>query len=212
MSKKLVKKDWIGNKATAFSQIGTIYETKQTDPNRGVDFYASPPQALKDLLEYENFSNVWEISDGAGHLCQVLKEKKILARHSDLIDRGCGEGGIDFLRETKKWDGDIITNPPYRHAQLFVEKALELILVRRRIAMLLKIQFLEGKNRQRLFKTNPPKIIYVWPGRISCALNGKFEDIKHGSPMMFGWFVWEKGFKDDPIIKWFSYFKSGGLI
>lgn len=206
MKTQTLKKDWTGNKATAFSQIGTIYETKQTDPNRGVDYYASPPQALRDLLKYESFENVWECADGAGHLCQVLKENGILGKHSDLIDRGCGERGIDFLdiNGICQWPGDIITNPPYRYAQSFVEKALEIVFTGRKVAMLLKIQFLEGKNRQRLFKANPPKTIYVWPGRITCALNGKFEDIKHGSPMMFGWFVWEKGFRGDPIIKWFN--------
>lgn len=197
-----MKKDWTGNKATAFSQIGTIYATKQTDPNRGVDYYASPPQALEDLLSVERFENVWECSDGEGHLCRVLKKHNILGRHSDLIDRGCGEGGVNFLLQKSIWNGDIITNPPYRYAQRFVEHALSIIPEKRKVAMLLKIQFLEGKSRQRLFISNPPKTIYVWASRISCALNGKFEDIKHGSPMMFAWFVWEKGLICDPVIKW----------
>ncbi len=197
-----MKKDWTGNKATAFSQIGTIYQTKQTNPDRGADYYASPPKALEDLLKVETFDNVWECADGEGYLCKVLKEKGILGKHTDLIDRGCGQGGIDFLLENE-WRGDIITNPPYKYAQNFVENALRIILTGRKVAMLLKIQFLEGKNRQKLFKVNPPKKIYVWSGRISCALNGNFKNIKHGSPMMFAWFVWEKGFRGDPIVKWF---------
>jgi len=199
-----MKKDWTGNKATAFSQIGTIYNTKQTNPERGVDYYASPPKSLEDLLRVEKFENVWECADGEGHLCGVLKKYGILGKHSDLIYRGCGEGGVDFLLWSGTWNGDIITNPPYRYAQQFVEHALEIIPDGRKVAMLLKIQFLEGKNRKRLFKNNPPKTIYVWSGRISCALNGKFDEIKHVSPMMFAWFVWEKGFKGDPFIKWFD--------
>ena len=195
--------DWTGNKATAFSQIGTIYQTKQTDPNRGVDYYATPPEALEDLLKVETFNNVWECADGEGHLCKVLLSKGILGKHTDLISRSCGTGGIDFILETDFWNGDIITNPPYKYAQIFVENSLRLIHKGNKVAMLLKIQFLEGKNRQRLFKINPPKIIYVWSGRISCALNGKFENIKHGSPMMFAWFIWTKGWFGDPIIKWF---------
>lgn len=199
-----MKKDWTGNKATVFSQIGTIYSTKQTNLHRGIDYYATSPQALEDLLSVEKFGNVWECADGEGHLCRVLKKYGILGRHSDLIDRGCGEGGVDFLLQKLIWDGDIITNPPYRYAQQFVEHALSIIPKGRKIAMLLKIQFLESKNRQKLFINNPPKIIYVWAGRMFCAFNGKFEDIKHGSPMMFAWFVWEKGFMGDPVIKWFE--------
>lgn len=197
-----MKKDWTGNKATAFAQQGVIYKTKQTNPDRGRDFYATPPKALEDLLALEKFSNVWECADGAGHLCQVLKKYNILSRHSDLIYRGCGEGGVDFLKETKQWNGDIITNPPYRYAKEFVEKALELVPEGRKVAFLLKIQFLESKSRKELFMKNPPKKIYVWCNRITCALNGDWDNIIHESPMMFAWFVWEKGFKGDPVIKW----------
>jgi hypothetical protein len=198
-----MKKDWIGNKATAFAQIGTIYQTKRTNPNRGVDYYATPPKALEDLLQREKFERVWECADGEGHLCGVLKKYGLLSKHSDLIDRGCGEI-IDFLKWQGKWDGDIITNPPYRQALQFVLHALEIVPEGRKVAMLLKIQFLEGKQRRKLlFNDNRPIRIYVWSNRISCALNGKFDEIKHGSPMMFAWFVWEKGFKGDPVIKWF---------
>lgn len=198
-----MKKDWTGNKSTVFAQIGTIYQTKRTNPNRGVDYYATPPKALEDLLSVEKFSDVWECADGEGHLCDVLANHKILKKHSDLIDRGCGEV-IDFLKYNGKWEDNIITNPPYRFAKEFVQKALDIIPERRKVAMLLKIQFLESKGRLNLFRENPPKTIYVWSKRISCALNGKFDEIKHESPMMFAWFVWEKGFKGSPQIKWFE--------
>lgn len=122
-----MKKDWTGNKSTAFAQIGTIYKTKQTNPDRGFDYYASPPQALEDLLAYEKFERVWECADGEGHLCRVLNRHGILARHSDLIDRGCGEGGVDFLAQNEIWNGDIITNPPYRYGKEFAEHALEIL-------------------------------------------------------------------------------------
>jgi hypothetical protein len=198
-----MKKDWTGNKATVFAQIGTVYKTKRTNPDRGLDYYATPQKALEDLLQREQFQNVWECADGEGHLCGVLKKYGLLARHSDLVDRGCGSI-IDFLKYQGEWEGDIITNPPYRYAMQFVLKALEIIPDGRKVAMLLKIQFLEGKQRRKLlFNENPPARIYVWSDRISCALNGKFDKIKHGSPMMFAWFVWEKGFKGDSIIKWF---------
>jgi hypothetical protein len=198
-----MKKDWTGNKATVFAQIGTIYKTKQTNPDRGLDYYATPPKALEDLLQREQFQNVWECADGEGYLCEVLKKYGLLAKHSDIVDRGCGEV-IDFLKYQGEWDGDIITNPPYCYAMQFVLKALEIIPEGRKVAMLLKIQFLEGKQRRKLlFNENSPAKIYIWSDRISCALNGKFDEIKHGSPMMFAWFVWEKGSKGNTVIKWF---------
>jgi hypothetical protein len=199
-----MKKDWVGNKATAFSQIGTIYKTKQTNPNRSVDFYATHPQAVRDLLRHEDFSNVWEIADGAGHICKEISH--ILTRHSDVVDRGCrvinNWENIDFLKYDGIWNGDIITNPPYRWGLEFARKALEIIPEGNRVAMLLKIQFLEGKKRRGFLRENPPRYVYVWSGRMTCALNGNFENITHGSPMMFSWFVWYKGYKGNPEIKW----------
>lgn len=71
--------------------------------------------------------------------------------------------------------------------------------------MFLRIQFLETKDRKYLFKHFPPKIIYVSSSRILCAMNGKFEDYsKNGSAACYCWFIWEKGFVGDTIIKWFN--------
>ena len=70
---------------------------------------------------------------------------------TDLVDRGYGKGNVDFVACTKQFDGDIITNPPYKFAKEFVEKGLELVPEGRRVFMFLKLQFLEGKTRRKLF-------------------------------------------------------------
>jgi hypothetical protein len=71
--------------------------------------------------------------------------------------------------------------------------------------MFLKIQFLEGKKRKILFEKFPPKTVYVSSSRILCAPNGDFESMKkNGSAVAYCWFIWEKGFNGDPVIKWFN--------
>lgn len=82
-------------------------------------------------------------------------------RSTDLIDRGYGQGGVDFLQTDEMWDGDIITNPPYKYAKEFVEHAMNVIPDGRKVFMFLKLQFLEGKARGELFKKYPPKCVYV---------------------------------------------------
>ena len=67
--------------------------------------------------------------------------------------------------------------------------------------MFLKLQFLEGKARKSLFKKYPPKVVYVSSARLLCAKNGEFEKYP-SSAVAYAWFVWEKGFTGDPIIKW----------
>lgn len=67
--------------------------------------------------------------------------------------------------------------------------------------MFLKLQFLEGKNRKKFFKENPPKVVYVSSSRLECGINGKFSGT---SAVAYAWFVWEKGFKGEPVIRWFN--------
>jgi len=62
---------------------------------------------------------------------------------------------------TRGGRGDIITNPPYKYELEFVEHALKIISKGNKVAMFLKLQFLEGKKRKRLFVTNPSKVLYV---------------------------------------------------
>lgn len=107
---------------------------------------------------------------------------------------------MDFLKQTEVFDGDIITNPPYKYAQEFIEKALELVPEGHKVCMFLKVQFLEGKGRRKLFEKYPPKRVWVSSSRIPCGRNGNFEP----SAVAYAWYVWEKGYKGDTIIKWFN--------
>lgn len=75
--------------------------------------------------------------------------------------------------------------------------------------MFLKLTFLEGKRRKELFKKQPPKIVYVSSSRLGCAKNGEFNidkdgELNMGGAVAFAWFVWEKGYTGDTIIKWFN--------
>lgn len=74
---------------------------------------------------------------------------------TDLIDRGFGNGWVDFLTcNTSFMDipYDIITNPPYKYSTEFAEKALELVADGRKVAMFLKLTFMESKKRKPFFQ------------------------------------------------------------
>ena len=108
----------------------------------------------------------------------------------------------DFF-EVDEFCGDIITNPPYKVALDFVKHSLDIIPEGNKVAMFLKLQFLEGKARKEFYKENPPKKIYVASGRLNCAKNGKFEEFK-SSAVAYAWFVWEKGYRGNPEIDWIN--------
>lgn len=195
-------KDWTGNKNSIYSCLGASNHT--IEDRQEEDYYATDPIAADLLLNEEVFNNkIWECACGEGHLSKIFIKKLYNTKSTDIIDRGFGDV-YDFLSiKNNNWDGDIITNPPYKFATEFIEKALDIIPTGNKVAMFLKLTFLEGKKRKKLFEKNPPKVIYVSSSRIQCAKNGDFSNIG-SSAVAYGWYVWEKGFQGDPIIKWIN--------
>lgn len=189
------------NKGTASLGASNLSLTDRAE----YDFYATPSSAVEMLLEKESFSNkIWEPAAGLNHITNVLLNHGYYVFASDIIQRLPCVITQDFLTTDIKWDGDIITNPPYSLAAQFVEKAMDILQPNHKLAMLLKLQFLESKERRILFKKYPPKVIYVSSKRITCAKNGDFINCTNGSAVCYAWFVWEKGYTGDPIIKWFN--------
>lgn len=202
-----MSKDWVGNEHATFAQLGA---SNHCETKREInDFYATDPKTLEIFLNklqedgINLHKNIWECACGQGHLSKILEAKGYKVWSTDLIDRGYGEGGVDFLTclPGGTWIGDIITNPPYKYAKQFVEKALEITQIGKYTIMLLKIQFLEGKERYHLFKKYPPKYIYVNSSRQKCVINGDFKN-SGTSAMCYCWYVWEKGFYGEPKIRW----------
>ena len=180
-----------------FSTLGaTNHSSKKRQSN---DFYETPAQAVHKLLEVEDFSGeIWECACGKNAIVNALQSKYSNIYSSDLIDRGVGANIEDFLQSTRKTN-NIITNPPFNLALLFVKKALE--LANGKVAMLLRIQFLEGKERYEFFKNNPPSKVYVFGNRVNTIIDGE----EYNSAMCLAWFVWDKTYKGDTIVKWLMY-------
>lgn len=186
-----------------FATLGASNHTEQERQTE--DYYATDPKAMELLLEQETFSpNIWECACGGGHLSKILEKHGYNVRSTDLVYRGYGEkDSYNFLESEEIFDGDIITNPPYKYASDFVIKALDSVNTGNKVAMLLKVLFLEGKNRRKLFDSAPPKFVYVFSSRITCVKNGDFSKNSSGA-LAYAWFVWEKGYSGDTVVKWIN--------
>lgn len=199
-----MSKDWTGNYNSVYKTIGASNHTEKEREKD--DYYATEPKAIELLLREEKFDkDIWECAVGGGHLAEVLKQKGYRVLCSDIVNRGYSETKIiDFLTYDKKdLKCDIITNPPYKFAQEFVEKALEVVAEGQKVAMFLKLTFLEGKHRKQMFLKYPPKILYVSSSRLNCAINGEFEKYK-STAIAYGWYIWEKGYSGETIVKWIN--------
>lgn len=171
------------------------------------DFYPTPPEATAALLKLENFEGrTWECASGNGSMSKVLEEHGLSCYSSDIRDDDSvyGTRGFDFLNDTKHLSTNrfenIITNPPYKYATEFVLISKQ--LAKNKIAMLLKLAFLEGMKRYDvLFQDTefPLKTVYVFSKRLQFSPNGK----SAGSPTIASaWFVWDKSHVGPPQIQW----------
>lgn len=167
------------------------------------DFYATPPSATEALLQVEKFQGViWEPACGDGAISKVLKSRGYSVISTDLVNRGYGDSGIDFLMEYKRLAANVVTNPPFKLATQFVRKALE--LTTDKVAMLLKVGFLEGVERAEVFDDAPFARLWVFRRRQSFLKNGThgIEMEGRGGMIAYGWFVWEHGHIGKPTIGW----------
>jgi hypothetical protein len=163
------------------------------------DFYRTPAKAVRALLSAESFPGItWEPACGDGAISSVLIENGLDVISSDLLDYGYAPT-TDFLTSDLMVD-NIITNPPFRHAQAFVERALG--STTSKVAMLLKLAFLEGKRRKDFFFHTPLKTVYVFSERLKLSRNGDDEAYKNGGMIAFAWFVWEHGYNEEPVVRW----------
>lgn len=209
-----MSKDWTGNGNSIWKTLGA---SNHTDREREVsDFYATEPRALGLFGPHFPIHNkVWECACGSGELSKWLVEHGHDVLSTDLVDRGYGHGGIDFLkvgindifksggsfrfRDVQNWaypePYDILTNPPYSKAKDFILQALRLIPEEGHVIMFLKTTFLEGKERKRLiYDINPPRWVYQFSERILCAKNGQFDYMRAhgGSAVSYAFMVWNK--------------------
>ena len=173
------------------------------------DYYATAPETTKlflDTFKEDLGQSILEPACGEGHLSEVLTEyfPNSNITSTDLINRGYGVGEIDFLNHNfdKKFD-TVITNPPFKYSKEFILKGLE--LSNKYTIMLCKIQLLEGINRKEMFLNTPLKYVYVHSSRQATWKEGKPLDDngkKWATTMCLAWFVWEKDYKGEPVVRW----------
>jgi len=173
------------------------------------DFYPTPEYATKALLRREDFrGTTWECACGDGAISKVLKRKGYDVYSSDLYNYGYGDVNVDFLTAEPIGNFDnIITNPPYKIATEFVLHAQE--IANRKIAMLLKLVFLESSSRYKklfcldqLIKEWRLKTVYVFSKRLKIYKDGIIG--KNSGLIAYAWFIWEFDYEGKPYIDWIN--------
>jgi hypothetical protein len=180
---------------------------QRTEPKDSPDDFPTPPWATRGLIEHilddkgALASQVClEPACGQGHMAKVLKEYFGEVQTADAYSYGYG-AVRDFLThpyETNAVDW-VITNPPFRLAEDFVLRSLQ--VARRGVAILARTVFLESAGRYgAIFRDTPPSKFAQFVERVP-MVKGRLDE-KASTATGYAWLVWEKNAPPTPRLMW----------
>jgi hypothetical protein len=149
----------------------------------GQDFYATPAWVTEALLRHVTLRGpVWEPCCGDGAMSSVLAAHGHQVVSTDIVDRGFGTSGVDFLacRDVPAGCRSIVTNPPYGDSgshtgqsrspsamRGFLTHALMLTAsVQGQLALLVRLQWIAGRRVAEVMSAAPFAAVIVLTQRI----------------------------------------------
>ncbi|CAH1661933.1 conserved hypothetical protein [Hyphomicrobiales bacterium] len=173
------------------------------------DWYVEPRWTSMRLFQEERFSGrILDPACGKGRILDAARDVGFDTYGSDVIDRGTDGhrfSQVDWLsRPAVGWCpiDNIVSNPPFSHAEPFVRKALE--HASGKVAMLLPSKWLHGDERSRWLQGTPLRRVLFLTPRPSMPPGGVLDagQSPGGGRVDFAWFIWLKGFDGRPEIGW----------
>lgn len=162
------------------------------------DFYETPYSLTEQFLDAEPFDRSLEVLEpacGAGAITDVLARRGFEKITGYDVE-------TDFLTQSAPVPY-LITNPPFSLAKEFILNAKQ--MVERKIAMLLPLSYLHGKERHdRIYMDRdfPLARVYVFT-RYPMLGDPLRPDGKYSTGMMvYAWFVWDRNHIGEPVIRW----------
>jgi hypothetical protein len=186
---------------------------KFNDPNRNEnDLYPTPPLATYILQKYVDLpKKIVEPCAGRGNISIELLRHGFDVMSFDLYEYDnilCSIAtGVDVL-DLQKPEGyeALVTNPPY-HKDLPRKIAEKGVAEYDVTALFVRLTFLEGKKRKKLFTNNPPSDIIFLSDRIkfnTSLIEPIEKNDQIGGMIAYCWIVFRKNWKSDTKLHWVS--------
>jgi hypothetical protein len=154
--------------------VSTAVMQRRTEAHDSLDDFPTPPWATRALCEFLRGEGealglqvVREPAANRGYMVRPLAEYFAPVEASDVHDYGMGWPVEDYLfpGNSERKVGWTITNPPFRLAEEFIEKARRTSL--QGCAVIVRSAFLEGVGRHgRIFATWPPTFVLQFAERV----------------------------------------------
>jgi hypothetical protein len=169
---------------------------QRSEPHDSLDDFPTPPWATRALCEWLMLNGEHDLDHmtcrepaaNRGHMVRPLCESFPSVEASDVHDYGAGFDVEDYLFGPPPAGVDwTITNPPFRLAEQFIERALA--TSRRGVAMIVRAAFLESVGRyQRLFSETPPSHVLQFSERVVMH-KGRLAP-EGSTATAYAWLVW----------------------
>jgi len=171
-------------------------------PRRENDLYITEDWCTRLLLDHVTFDGLtWEPAAANGAMANILFTKTpTIATDIAPLDRQVKKH--DFLADPGPLRGkfkNIVTNPPYKLAQKFIEQAIDIIQpMKGKVAMFLRNEYDSAATRQHLFSGCPGfKLKLVLTKRPKWAA-----ETGNSPRHNFSWFLWDFNQAGPPTIIW----------
>lgn len=189
------------------SPLSEIFKTRRAPihDRPADDWYCDPVWCTELLLENEIFAGgqIWDPCAGGGNVISACQKAGLWALGTDLAPKAPHIIELDFMSDHRHSAANIAFNPPYKHAEAFIRRALD--LATHKVAALVQQQFPFSQGRHKLFTETPIARLYYLstrpsmpPGRLLQA--GEIE--ARGGKTNYLWMVWDKGWKGAPQAFW----------
>jgi hypothetical protein len=174
------------------------------------DWYVEPHECSFTLFELEKFTGpVWDPACGLGRIVSSAQKLGLSSFGSDIVNRGehCVEER-NFFESAPPYDfSNIVSNPPFGVAEEFVQRAIDLVPMNGKVAMLLPLVWLSGFSTKRSWLPDSPLYRFypisprpsMPPGKV--VITG--EKVGNGTKD-FAWFVWMKGYEGSAEVRFMN--------
>ncbi len=169
---------------------------QRREPHDSLDDFPTPPWGTRALCEHLirrghrlDIRTVREPAANRGHMVRPLSEAFASVDASDIHDYGAGFRVDDYLFGPPPAPVDwTITNPPFRLAEAFIERAEATSL--QGFAVLVRTSFVEGVGRfKSIYQVRPPSLVLQFTERLPMHRGKLAPD--GSTATSYCWMVWE---------------------
>ncbi|WP_406853512.1 hypothetical protein ABEG18_13145 [Alsobacter sp. KACC 23698] len=167
------------------------------------DWYVEPEWVSERLFAVERFrGTVLDPACGTGRIVRAAQMAGLHAWGEDIVVRSPDCARVSNFLIERVGANNVISNPPFKHAEAFVTRALEVAMDK--VAMLLPSAWVHGDERSRWLESTPlRRVLFITP-RPSMPPGPVIEaGIKAGGGTSdFAWFIWHQNFDGKPELGW----------